>query len=107
MIDFYTVLSSLADENTNEEPMKLQSLADWIIIWADASANVRKNGSIVLDPKTANVVENPKLKIKERAEKAMFGPALREVTRRATAQLVADAIEAEVINGIGEQFDVE
>lgn len=103
MIDFYSVLASLADENQQGDPAKLNMVANWMLIWADASADVRKNGSVL----KVDGSENPKLKVMERAEKALDRKSLECIHRRATAQLVADAIEAEVINGIGEQFDVE
>lgn len=109
MIDFYSVLASLADENQNGDPQVLQALADWLLIWTKASVDVRKNGLIVprLTKTGVAMVENPHLKIKERAEKAMNGKCFADIHRRATAQLVADAIEAEVIHGVDEQFDAQ
>jgi phage terminase small subunit len=41
--------------------------ADAYLEYVEASNNIREHGSIVLHPRTANPIENPYLKIRDRA----------------------------------------
>jgi hypothetical protein len=43
--------------------------ADAFLEYREASKNIEENGTIVLHPRTANPVENPYLKIRDRALK--------------------------------------
>ena len=96
MIEFIELVEVLRTENTNTPREILIQTADWLLLWLDASINVRMYGSIVLDPKTMNRVENPKLKINEKAEKAMNKKPLCEVRRRRAVAAMEASVEAEI-----------
>ena len=105
MIDIERLVELLRAENPAASRDHILAVADWLLLWADASRNVRRFGSVVLDPKTANRIENPKLKIKEKAEKALFKKPLSEVRRRNAMRALEESIEEEAKdeNGAGER----
>lgn len=92
----YLELVRILSEDNRQQPIEhIHAVADWLLLWVDASQNVRTYGSVALDPKTMNRVENPKLKVKEKAEKALFKKPLDRIDkRRALAEMGETDVEA-------------
>ncbi len=58
-----------AQVHNGAKKVKATQYADAILEYREASKNIEENGTIVLHPRTANPVENPYLKIRDRALK--------------------------------------
>jgi len=57
------LFAELVKDNPKRSLIELQIYADALTIYTEASANVKKHGSIVMHPRTGAPIENPYLKI--------------------------------------------
>lgn len=62
-VDRTDLVKDLARQNPKAKFSELQMCADALKTYAEASANVRKNGAICSHPRTGAPIENPYLKI--------------------------------------------
>ena len=57
------LLKELTEDNPDVQQVELQVFVDNLLVYREARANVKKNGSIVLHPRTSQPIENPFLKV--------------------------------------------
>jgi len=57
------LITALADDNKKAKYSDLAIVADAVLAYAEASANIRKNGTICSHPRTGSPIENPYVKI--------------------------------------------
>lgn len=68
MID---VLNELMADNPDFPAMRLKIFADAMDVYYEASANIKKNGSVCVHPRTGTPIENPYLKIRAEQSKIL------------------------------------
>ncbi len=61
------IIAALVERGAKKD--RAITYADAFLEYREASKNIEENGTIVLHPRTANPVENPYLKIRDRALK--------------------------------------
>jgi len=65
------IVSILSTDNPGARADDVAMYADAFLDYREASANIRQHGNIVLHPRTGAPIENPYLKVKAQASRAL------------------------------------
>jgi phage terminase small subunit len=81
--------AELRKDNRSTRAIDLRVFADALRTYHEASANIRKHGAIVMHPRTGAPLENPYLKVQEKAGAVLT--RMRSIRADRISALLADA----------------
>jgi len=87
------ILDILVGENHKTDMALLRACANWILLHAEGTANVRQYGAQVLHPKTGAPIENPWLKTVAQAEKMLFSDVMAKIKKDAAFDAAESAFQ--------------